>query len=686
MVRGGSQVDQGPIVLSSAIVWGSTLDAVAADRHATASTLTAATKCSITSGITDIDGGMTASRMTPTAGSATTGSLVRATMGTPSGGAMTAGVNTHIVLDVQADSGFIGQDPNNSVTGYLISPGGAGNHVQALKYSATPEFRYLSPDPMRQIQYARSDRWHRSILRADFPVSGWSPDIRMPFDGTATFTGANGLVVGPRHYWQVPLTSWPARAGSGTFTPAAEASAPDLDLATIYPDQQLAGWGDGSRCLGFDGQSETVTIGGIASALSGTDPSWSITFLWRPVVRPAANAQVLLLSGSTASLKLEHLTTGELKLTRIADDATSASVTTSRVVGLVEHALSIVCSAGTITIYSQGQQWGDALDLTSGKAATFTTAILGGGTWIGKVAEFVVHGRALSAGEVSPVHRVLCAARGVPVGARETWIINGQSNACANGSGWTTDTLTPLSGCSGSHYAAELDAAGPFPNIVTYGGWGPARAFAQDKRKDNATATGSYNGSFHNFGSEAWAHKQVPGLTTIRVARAGASVYEWNGALRTALARELDDAIDDAGVPLRIVGVLYVNGENEAGGLAGSYYDELTELDDWLKNNYASDVTAWYSIVRKLPYNLNDHAAPNVAGDQVRTDTDTFVADAPTRRASFLMDDDYLGIVTKAEWWADYPTMVHGGAPHRKAEGERFAIARASLGFPATAR
>lgn len=599
---------------------------------------------------------------------------------------MTSGVMTHIVLDVKPDSGFIGQDANDSLISYLVNAA-AGNHNLGVAYDNPGQIRYLSPHPMRQLLFRRGDGWSRGIYRGDYPAVGWGADVRMPYESTVTYDGASGLVVGQRHLWQVPLTSWPARAGAGTLTPPAEASAPDLDLATIYPDQQLVGWGDGSRCLGFDGQSESVTIGGVHGAFTGTDPDWTITLLWRPALHPTANAQVLRVSGATASLTLEHLTTGYLRLTRIADDATSETVTTSRVVGLVEHALSITSTAGTIRVYSQGQQWGTDLDLVSGKAATMTTAVLGGGTWIGKIAELNIQSSAKTLSEIRAMHSTLCRMRGVPVGARETWLVLGQSNACTNGLGWVADDalFSPLSGSSGSHYEAQLDGADPANNDSNYPGWGPARAMAQDKRGKNDGLNQS-NYGFHNFGSETWAHAGVGGLTTIRVARPGLPVADWNTTpLQTSVALYLDDAVERAGVPLRVVGVFYINGESDSATSPGVYYDELTELDDWLRDNYASDTGQWHSIVRKLPYNYSQRSDADGV-DSVRADVDAFVADDPTRRAFIEIDDDYEELVDIEDWWEDYPTCVHGGTPHRKAEGERFVAARLALGFPATAR
>jgi hypothetical protein len=56
---------------------------------------------------------------------------------------------------------------------------------------------------------------------------------------------------------------------------------------------------------------------------------------------------------------------------------------------------------------------------------------------------------------------------------------------------------------------------------------------------------------------------------------------------------------------------------------------------------------------------------------------DAWAAASPTTRAGIDMED----MTDDAEHWEDFPTNVHGGTPHRWAEGTRFAAAIAALGL-----
>lgn len=654
----------GAKLLQSALFWGSTLDATSPDRVADRLNFGSAgnINASVISGQPDDSGGNTAQKVIPAAGTWNANqcqSYPTAVTG------FTVGVRTHVAAICRADDGMLDDDATHKAA-FVMSNFGHTDTVMDFTFDRTGAGAGVGVWPTRSLFFKRSDGWLFVARRFAWVSNTNSPRLAYPQTTGSVVNGVDGISISRYKYYQSPLATLPNRASGGAVASVAdETTAPELERGDIYPDQQLYAWPDATRAIDFAGlAAEKIDISAVPAAISGPDHDATFTFAWRPMAVARANAEIFAATGSTASLKLIYLTTGYLRLTRVADDGTSISVDFDRKLGLVPHAFSVVISGGVASVYSQGQLWGTSKTFTSGKVATFTAFRIGGSEFVGKYAEIAIASSAWTAQQVAAVHATLCVRRSLPVGARETWLLNGQSNSETNGQGWTAPTWTPLSGSRGVHFEYAYEGN-------TFQGWGVARAFAQDKRQDdyNAGVVGAYNLGFHNFGSEATLHAARQGIATIRVSRGGVPVEYWapGGSMNTTLHQQIDMAIEEAGVPLSIRGLIMINGESDtAAGVDGYYYDHMQELTNDLATSYGGP--GFVAIARKLPLSYGHGANPTGVA-RVQAETDQWVAIAPTVRASINMDD----MLDSALYWDDYPTNVHGGTPQRWQEGLRFA-------------
>lgn len=660
-------------LLESSIFWGSSLDATSPDRFADRADFGSVTNinASVLVGQPDHLGGNTARKIVPAAG---TWNANQCQSYPSTVGGLTVGVRTHCAIISRADDGLLTADALHKVAMVWGNFGQGNEPVQDWGFDRGAIGTGSLAWPTRSLIFKRSDGWVFTARRFAWVSNTTSPRLVYPQTNGAVCNGVDGISVSLCRYYQSPLATLPNRAtGGAVASVASETTAPELERGDIYPDQQLYAWPDATRAIDFAGLSaEKISISEISTALSGVDRDATFTFAWRPMVAPRTDAEIFSATGATASLKLIFLTTGKLRLVRIADDGTSVSVDFDRKLGIVPHAFSLVLGGGTASVYSQGVQWGTVKAFASGKAATFTAFQIGGSGFVGKYAEIAFSSRRMTRGEVSAIHAALCVRRGLPVGARSAWFLNGQSNAETNGQGWTCPVWSPLGGSRGIHFEYAYEGN-------TFSGWGVARGFAQDKRQDdyNVSIQGNGNLAFHNFGSEATLHQARTGIATIRVARGGVPVEAWapGGSMNAILEQQLDLAIEDAGVPLSVRGVLFVNSESDsASGVDGYYYEHMQELTNYLAQRYGG--AGFVAIARKLPIAYGHGTNPSGVA-RVQAETDQWVAIAPSLRASVNMND----MTDDAQHWDDYPTNVHGGTPHRFAEGTRFAAAMAALGI-----
>lgn len=669
---GRGSVDAGAALLKGSLFWGSTLDATSPDRVADRLSFGAAGNFNmgtVLTGQPDHAGGTTAQKVIPNAGT-WNANQCQSFVGPVTG--LTVGVRTHAAYICRADDGMLDDDATHKAA-IVASDFGHTDAVVDFNFDRLSIGAGSGTWPTRTLLFKRKDGWLFCARRFNWVSNTNGPRLAYPQTTGSVTNGTDGISFSRFKYYQSPLATLPNRASGGAVASvASETTAPELERGDIYPDQQLYAWPDATRAIDFAGlAAEKIDISAVPAAISGTDHDATFTFAWRPMAIPRANAEIFAATGATASLKLIYLTTGYLRLTRVADDGTSISVDFDRKLGLVPHSFSLVISGGVASVYSQGKLWGTSKTFTSGKAATFTAFRIGGSGFVGKYAEIAISSSAYSAAQVAAVHATLCIRRALPVGARETWLLNGQSNSETNGQGWTADVWTPLSGSRGIHseYAYEGN---------NFSGWGVARAFAQDKRQDdyNVSIQGNGNLAFHNFGSEATLHQSRQGVATIRVSRGGVPVEAWapGGSMNATLHAQIDLAIEEAGVPLNIRGVVYINGESDtAAGFDGYYYDHMQELTNDLATSYGG--AGFIAIARKLPLAYGHGSNPTGVA-RVQAETDQWVAFAPTVRASINMDD----MLDSALYWDDYPTNVHGGTPQRYAEGIRFAAAIAAFG------
>lgn len=670
--RGG--VDAGEALLKGSLFWGSTLDATSPDRVATREAVsdwpTVAGSTLTQNGVRQ-DGSVGALRLVPTAGSyPDPNSTGKITANAVSG--LTEGGRSTVVLKYKADTAvasFCSQKTsyfwlNGS---YVAQPVNDSLGV-GLSGATLPAF------PYRSEASKRYDDWQEIVLEYAHTNAG-SVRFQTFIAGPVAPNGTDGVTIESCRWYQSPLATLPNRASGGAVASvASEAAAPLLERPLAQDQSQHRGaWVDGSRCIRLLGVAgEYVDISG-ASALNGTDANWAVTFTWQPAAHPAADADVLVVSGATASLKITHLATGYLKVTRIADDSTSVTATCSRKVGTVAHTLTVQCVAGSLTFWSQGVQWGASKAFTSGKVATFSSARLGGSTWQGAIAECVIAAKGYTGSEIAAQHSTLCIRRSLPVGAREAWLMNGQSNAVPSTTypSWGFRAQNPeatrlLRGCRGVHFEGS-------EGTVTYLGWGPARFFGLDRRLDSGNLAIPDN---YFMGQEVMLHHARNGIATIRYAVGGQAVSSFapGGPKHAAMVAAFDSAIEEAGVPLIVRGCLYVNGEAEVDTVAGTWSASMASLHAYLGTRYGSGGT-FCSIHRRIPTSYA-HGAKAAGVAQVQSEMDAWVTASPTTRAGINMED----MTDDAAHWDDYPTNVHGGTPQRYAEGIRFAAAIAAFG------
>lgn len=674
--RGG--VDAGAELLKGSLFWGSTLDATSPDRVATREAVSdfyQVLNATLTQTGTGQDGVANALRLVPAAGSYADPNVAGRILANAVSG-FTEGVRSTVVVKWKPDASIATMGPasrsyiwlNNSVICEAENGRSEASQSTGMLGGNSPAFPYRG-DCSKDGNF-----WQEFFAEYAHTNAGL---IRFqPFtQGTVVADGVGGITIDQFAWYQSPLATLPNRAsGAAAASVASEAAAPLLERPLGNDQSQHRGaWVDGSRCIRLLGiAGEYVDISG-ASALNGTDPNWAITFTWHPTAHPAADADVLVVSGATARLKITHLATGYLRVTRTADDSTSITATCSRKVGTVPHTLTVQCFSGSVTFWSQGVQWGTAQAFTSGKVAAFTSARLGASTWQGAIAECVIAPRGYTGSEIAAQHATLCTRRALPVGARETWLMNGQSNIVpvttypSRGYHLTQAESTRLiRNCRGIHFEGS-------PGVSPYAGWGPARYFNVDRRTSQGVIAYTNN---HVLGQELTLHANRNGIATIRYGVGGRGVNSFapGGDYHAAMTTAFDLGIEEAGVPLNVRGCLYVNGEYEVDQPAGNWSTNMASLHSYLATRYGSSST-FYAIHRRLPTSYVHGAQPSDVA-KVQADMDAWVAALPTRRAGINMED----MTDDAVHWLDYPTNIHGGTPQRYAEGQRFAAAIAAFG------